>query len=91
MGSNTTVRILDFRIVDVSVDSRWLVPSILLASIAMQESTCNPNTVGGAGEQGLMQITPDKCHGAPKGNCKDIVSFLMHQFASDFVHHGPGL
>ena len=23
----------------------------------MQESSCNPNEVGGAGEQGLMQIT----------------------------------
>jgi len=48
------------------------IPSILLASFAMQESTCNPNVVGGAGEQGLMQITPEKCHGAPNGNCKDI-------------------
>jgi soluble lytic murein transglycosylase-like protein len=38
----------------------------------MQESSCNPNTVGGAGEQGLMQLTPnDKCGGAPGGNCKE--------------------
>jgi hypothetical protein len=38
----------------------------------MQESFCNPSAVGGAGEQGLMQITRDKCVGAPKGNCQDI-------------------
>jgi hypothetical protein len=47
------------------------VPPILLASIAMQESSCNPATVGGAGEQGLMQLTKDKCGGAPGGDCKD--------------------
>jgi len=47
------------------------IPSIILASFAMQESSCNPNTIGGAGEQGLMQITKDKCGGAPGGNCRD--------------------
>ncbi|KAF9454021.1 glycoside hydrolase family 23 protein [Macrolepiota fuliginosa MF-IS2] len=47
------------------------VPPIFLASFAMQESSCNPNTVGGAGEQGLMQITKDKCGGAPGGDCKE--------------------
>jgi len=47
------------------------IPTILIASFAMQESTCNPSTIGGAGEQGMMQITPDKCTGAPKGNCLD--------------------
>jgi len=47
------------------------VPGILLASFAMQESSCNPDAVGGAGEQGLMQITQDKCGDAPGGNCKD--------------------
>ncbi|KAF5380457.1 hypothetical protein D9615_004598 [Tricholomella constricta] len=47
------------------------IPSIMLASFAMQESSCNPNTVGGGGEQGLMQITQDKCGGAPGGNCRD--------------------
>lgn len=40
----------------------------------MQESSCNPHTVGGGGEQGLMQITRDKCGGAPGGNCQDVVS-----------------
>lgn len=34
---------------------------MLLASIAMEESGCNKDTVGGAGEQGIMQITKDKC------------------------------
>ncbi|KLO04822.1 lysozyme-like protein [Schizopora paradoxa] len=47
------------------------VPPILLASFAMQESTCNPKTVGEGGEQGIMQISQDKCAGAPKGDCLD--------------------
>jgi hypothetical protein len=49
------------------------VPSIMLASFAMQESSCTPQAVGGGGEQGLMQLTSDKCGGAPNGNCKDPV------------------
>lgn len=44
----------------------------------MQESSCNAETVGGAGEQGLMQLTKDKCGGAPDGNCKDPVSYLLN-------------
>ncbi|KAH6914306.1 glycoside hydrolase family 23 protein [Coprinopsis sp. MPI-PUGE-AT-0042] len=47
------------------------IPPIVLASFAMQESSCNPDTVGGGGEQGLMQITQEKCGGAPGGNCRD--------------------
>lgn len=43
----------------------------MLASFALQESSCNPQTVGGAGEMGLMQITQDKCVGAPGNNCLD--------------------
>ena len=43
----------------------------------MQESSCNPETVGGGGEQGLMQITKDKCGGAPGGNCKDPVGIQI--------------
>ena len=39
----------------------------------MQESSCIPTTAGGANEQGLMQITVDKCGGAPGGNCQDPV------------------
>jgi len=44
---------------------------IMLAAFAMQESSCNPETVGGGGEQGLMQITQEKCVGAPGNNCRD--------------------
>lgn len=51
----------------------YTVPPIILAAIALQESTCNPSTVGGNGEQGLMQLTVDKCSNAPGGNCQDIV------------------
>ncbi|KAI5123701.1 hypothetical protein M0805_001727 [Coniferiporia weirii] len=51
--------------------NQYGIPPIMLASFAMQESSCNPNTVGGAGEQGLMQLTKDKCGDAPGGNCKD--------------------
>ncbi|KAF6760133.1 glycoside hydrolase family 23 protein [Ephemerocybe angulata] len=47
------------------------IPAILIASFAMQESSCNPNTVGGGGEQGLMQITKEKCIDAPGGDCKE--------------------
>ncbi|KAF9568057.1 lysozyme-like protein [Agrocybe pediades] len=47
------------------------IPPIIMASFAMQESGCNPATVGGGGEQGLMQITKEKCAGAPGGDCKD--------------------
>ncbi|KAH9952966.1 lysozyme-like domain-containing protein [Russula dissimulans] len=52
--------------------AKYGIPEIIFASFAMQESYCNPNAVGGAGEQGLMQITPDKCKNAPNHNCKDI-------------------
>ncbi|TFK44405.1 lysozyme-like domain-containing protein [Crucibulum laeve] len=51
--------------------NQYGIPPIMLASFAMQESSCNPNTVGGGGEQGLMQITKEKCADAPGGNCKD--------------------
>lgn len=52
--------------------NQYQIPAILLASFAMQESSCKPSTVGGAGEQGLMQLTSDKCVGAPNGDCKDV-------------------
>ncbi|KAI0268647.1 glycoside hydrolase family 23 protein [Gloeopeniophorella convolvens] len=48
------------------------VPPIMLASFAMQESSCNPATIGGASEKGLMQITPQKCEGAPRNDCLNI-------------------
>ncbi|THU95412.1 hypothetical protein K435DRAFT_755958 [Dendrothele bispora CBS 962.96] len=50
---------------------QYNIPPIMLASFAMQESSCNPHTVGGAGEQGLMQLTHEKCVNAPGGNCQD--------------------
>lgn len=40
------------------------IPPIMIAAFAMQESTCNPNAVGGGGEQGMFQISQDKCGGA---------------------------
>jgi len=43
------------------------IPAILLASIALQESGCNPGAIGPNGEIGMMQITPDKC----EGDCSD--------------------
>lgn len=60
------------------------IPPIVLASFAMQESSCNPDTVGGGGEQGLMQITHDKCGGAPGGNCRDP-AFNIRTGASYFA------
>lgn len=51
---------------------KYNIPSIMLASFALQESSCNKEAVGGAGEQGLMQLTQDKCVDAPGGNCKDV-------------------
>ena len=48
----------------------------MLASFAMQESTCNPWATGGNGEAGLMQIAPENCGGAPSGEgsqgCWDV-------------------
>ena len=40
----------------------------------MQESSCVPDAVGQSGEQGLMQLTRDKCLGAPSGDCSNPVS-----------------
>jgi len=45
------------------------VPTIFLASIALQESGCNPSVTGGATEIGMMQITPEKC--PAEGDCYD--------------------
>jgi hypothetical protein len=56
------------------------VPAILLASFAMQESSCNPSSVGEGGEQGLMQITKDKCKGAPNNDCLNPVSATRGNF-----------
>ncbi|CAO1624044.1 unnamed protein product [Sympodiomycopsis kandeliae] len=48
------------------------VPAVLLMSFALQESTCNAGLTGDNGEIGISQITPDKCNGAPGGNCHDV-------------------
>lgn len=45
---------------------------IMLASFAMQESTCNPSATGGNGEAGLMQLASENCSGAPNGDCYDV-------------------
>jgi hypothetical protein len=58
----------------------------------MQESTCNPSAVGGGGEQGMFQITVDKCGGAPGGNCKDV-HFNMRtgmQYLRDTISQNGG-
>lgn len=49
------------------------VPPILLAGFAMERSACDVGKVGVEGEQGIMQLTPDQCEGAPGGNCQDTV------------------
>ncbi|KAJ7045718.1 lysozyme-like protein [Mycena alexandri] len=69
-------------------------PAIMLASFAMQESSCNKDTVGGNGEQGLMQITKDKCGGAPGGNCRDPdfnVKTAAAYFANNLDDNGGNL
>jgi len=64
---------------------QYNIPSILLASFAMQESSCQPDTIGGGGEQGLMQISNDKCVGAPiPGGCRDP-EFNIHTATKYFA------
>ena len=67
------------------------VPPIFLSAFAMQESSCNPATIGGAGELGLMQITKDKCGGAPGGNCRYIVSWYDLRRLEIVNKHATGL
>lgn len=52
------------------------IPPILMASFAMQESSCNPDAIGQGGEQGLMQISKDKCDGRSDEECRDPVSII---------------
>ncbi|KZT57200.1 glycoside hydrolase family 23 protein [Calocera cornea HHB12733] len=54
-----------------SVGDQYGIPPIILASIALQESSCDPSAIGAGGTAGLMQISQDKCTGAPGGNCLD--------------------
>ncbi|KAI0790790.1 glycoside hydrolase family 23 protein [Abortiporus biennis] len=67
------------------------VPATLIASVIMQESSCKPETTGAGGEQGLMQITKDKCDLGV--NCKEIhyniargTDFLL-QLLAQFDYH----
>lgn len=71
-NGSTFVNCQDFVSTFEKYGSQYGIPAILLASFAMQESSCNPSIVGGAGEQGLMQLTSDKCVGAPNGDCQDV-------------------
>ncbi|KAL8293122.1 hypothetical protein RQP46_000816 [Phenoliferia psychrophenolica] len=66
------------------------IPPILLASFALQESTCNPHVLGdGGGAFGLMQITKDKCGGqgaaacaSPDYNIKTAAAYFASQLSS---------
>lgn len=53
--------------------AEFQVPPLYIAAFALQESGCNPDVDGGGGEQGMMQISPEKCADAPNGDCKDVV------------------
>lgn len=48
------------------------IPPLFIAAFALQESSCNPTTMGQGGETGMMQISADKCANAPNGNCLDV-------------------
>jgi len=48
------------------------IPPLFIAAFALQESSCDPTTMGEGGEAGIMQISPDKCTKAPNGNCLDV-------------------
>lgn len=48
-------------------------PAILMASFAMQESTCNPKATGKGGEVGLFQLAPENCKGVSRQECYDPV------------------
>ncbi|ODO07820.1 hypothetical protein I350_03399 [Cryptococcus amylolentus CBS 6273] len=72
--------------------AQYNVKPVMLASFAMQESTCNPSVTGGNGEAGLMQLTADNCDGAPDGNCYDV-DFNIERAAklfSDLVSSNGG-
>jgi hypothetical protein len=50
--------------------NQYGIPDILLASIALQESSCNPSEKTD-GTIGLMQITTDKCDGLSISDCME--------------------
>lgn len=51
---------------------KYRIPSVLLMSFALQESTCQPHLDGNNGEVGIMQITSDKCEGHSREACKEV-------------------
>ncbi|WRT64544.1 uncharacterized protein IL334_001476 [Kwoniella shivajii] len=65
--------------------AQYGIKGIMLASFAMQESTCNPAATGGNGEAGLMQLASVNCGGAPGGNCYDI-DFNIQRAAELFTN-----
>jgi len=63
------------------------VPEIMIASFAMQESSCNPQETGGGGEVGLFQLSSDKCVGVddctdPDTNTQLAVNYIQGQLES---------
>jgi len=54
-----------------SAGDQYGIPPIILASIALQESSCDASAMGAGSTAGLMQISQDKCSGSPGGNCLD--------------------
>jgi len=77
-GNTPFARCNDYLDIIETYAAQYEVPAILVASFAMQESGCHPDSEGQGGEQGMMQISQDKCGGAPDGNCKDP-DFNIHQ------------
>ncbi|QRV96574.1 hypothetical protein RhiJN_24592 [Ceratobasidium sp. AG-Ba] len=70
------------------------VPPIMMASFANQESGCDPQNHGGAGEIGMMQITPDKCGGAPNGDCYNLdynIGTATKYFADQYIQYNKNL
>ncbi|KAG8981547.1 N-acetyl-glucosamine-6-phosphate deacetylase, partial [Tulasnella sp. 427] len=63
----------------------------MLASFAMQESTCNPKERGEGGEVGMFQLSADKCPGGkasdecydPETSTKIAAKFIKSQIEND--------
>lgn len=52
--------------------AKYNIAPIILASFAMQESTCNLSTTGNGGEVGMFQLSPDKCKGRSSSACREL-------------------
>ena len=60
------------------------VPPLFIAAFALQESSCNPSTMGQGGEAGMMQISPvspipscSRPRGSPTTNRTSVPTHLM--------------